>query len=147
MNLFKKKLNFEKSKFFIYLPNLLELVSINPPSDLTLNDLIGIDAQKKKIINNTNKFIFGEKCNNILLWGAKGMGKSTLIKSVVKHFEKHNLIYIEIFPNSINYIPEILHYLSSFNKKFIIYIDDLNLQSEDKNFRPYNSGGTIDSKS
>ena len=134
MNLFKKKLNFEKNKFFIFLPNLLELVPIHLLSILALNDLIGIDTQKNKIIYNTSKFIFGRKCNNILLWGAKGMGKSTLIKSVVKHFEKHNLTYIEIFPNSIHYIPEIVYYLSAFNQKFIIYIDDLNLKSDDKNF-------------
>ena len=134
MNLFKKKLNFKKNKFFIFLPNILELVPVDVLSVLALNDLVGIDIQKRKVINNTSKFIFGEKCNNILLWGAKGMGKSTLIKSVVKHFEKHNLICIEIFPNSINYIPEILYYLSTFNHKFIIYIDDLNLQSEDKDF-------------
>ena len=134
MNLFKKKLNFEKNRFFIFLPNLLELVSIKFPLNQKLDDLIGIDIQKEKIINNTYRFINDKNCNNVLLWGAKGMGKSTLIKSIVKHFEEKNLIYIEILPNSIRFVPEIIYYLSKFKQKFIIYIDDLTIKSDDESF-------------
>ena len=56
--------------------------------NININDLQGIDKQKEIILKNTDNFIYNKPSENILLWGAKGMGKSSLIKSIIDHFNQ-----------------------------------------------------------
>ena len=80
MQFLKNTEDFKSKDFFIFLPKSSKLVSFEPKLNVNLEDLLEITEQKKIILNNTEDFLNNKTSNNILLWGAKGMGKSSLIK-------------------------------------------------------------------
>lgn len=115
--------NFEKIDDFKIIPSYL---------------LLGIDNQKKIIVKNTNKFAQGFKTNNALLWGVRGNGKSTLIKSTFNEISEkfQNLKLIEINKNDINQIIKIFNLLKNINNsRFIIFIDDLSFEKLDPEYK------------
>ena len=130
--LFFKKKSFiwesKKNRFKV----IEKIISIN--TDL----LLGIDRQKKTIINNTINFAKGNFTNNALLWGARGNGKSTLIKSVFNLICKDykSLRLIQLNKNNIDDIELIYSILSKFsNLRFIIFIDDLSFEKIDSDYK------------
>ena len=109
-----------------------KIISIN--TDL----LIGIDRQKNTIINNTINFAKGNFTNNALLWGARGNGKSTLIKSAFNQISKdyNSLRLLQLNKNNINDIELIYSILRKFiNLRFIIFIDDLSFEKIDSDYK------------
>ena len=119
---------FNDDDYFVYLPNNKEIVPIKIKFDTNLKDILFVEKQKNLILENTKKFKSNIKSNNILLWGASGMGKSTLIKCVIKEtnkFAKKSLKLIEISNNHLELLPEIIYSLSQIDYKFIIFIDDI----------------------
>ena len=132
------KKNLEKYFYFIFLPKINELSPLKLEQKIKVEDLLGIEEQKSKVITNTFNFLNNKPSNHILLWGARGMGKSTLIKSVVSHFnlkvKKKKIYLIELLNNSLDFLPEIVYFLNDYNKKFIIFIDDLALELKNERF-------------
>ena len=144
----KHKINFKKICYFIYLPKMQSLFPIKFDQKLCLSDLICIEEQKEKIILNTENFINNKPSNDVLLWGARGMGKSSLVKTIIKYFfeKKKNIFLIEILNFNLNALPEIIYFLNNFDFKFIIFIDDLSLNFNEKDFILFKSlveGSTI----
>ena len=137
----KEKLDFKKNNHFIFLAKYNDLFSLKVKVKIDIDDLLGIDEQKKILINNTDFFLKNKKSNNILLWGERGMGKSTLIKCVVKYFNdlKKNLYIVEILNKDIESLPEIIYFLNKVDKKFLIFIDDLSIDSTDNKFKLFKS--------
>ena len=100
--------------------------------------LIGIDRQKETLLENTERFAKGNYTNNVLLWGARGNGKSTLIKSSFKILSKkyRNLKLIQINKDNINQLDKIYNNLSIYkNYRFIIFIDDLSFEKIDIDYK------------
>ena len=89
-----------------------------------LNDIIGYDIQKKKLIDNTESFINGKPANNCLLYGDAGTGKSSSVKAIVNEYYEKGLRIIEIYKHQFRYLSDILEQLKDRNYKFIIYMDD-----------------------
>ena len=128
-------LKFSSQDYLFFLSTSKEIVGINRKLDQTenINSLLFIDYQKNELIKNTTSFLNNQKFNNVFLWGEKGMGKSTLIRSVINFVQKKNkkkIIILEILSNDLIYLPEIIYKISSLKKKFIIFIDDINLTPE-----------------
>ena len=149
LNLFTNFFNnnglFVKNKCFIWNPKLLNCEKIEDFKIIPSSLLLGIDNQKKTVINNTIKFAQGFKSNNALLWGTRGNGKSTLIKSVFNELsDKYkNLKLIEISKSDINKIIDIYKFLKDKSDlQFIIYIDDLSFEKTDSEYKSFKS--TID---
>ena len=133
---------FNNNDYFVYLPNNREIVPIKIKFDIDLKDILFVEKQKKLILENTKKFKENIKSNNVLLWGASGMGKSTLIKCVVKEANKSakkSLKLIEISNNHLDLLPEIIYMLSQINYKFIIFIDDIFLKKNNPDFNTLKS--------
>ena len=133
------KKNLNKYFYFIFLPKIKELSPLKIEQTIKIEDLLGIEEQKSKVIINTANFLNNKPSNHVLLWGARGMGKSTLIKSVVSHFNlkvktQKKIYLIELLNNSLDFLPEIIYFLNNYNKKFIIYIDDLSLELKNERF-------------
>ena len=106
------------------------------PLDLTL--IIGVDSQKEILLKNTINFAEGNFTNNALLWGARGNGKSSLIKSVYKKIltSYKNLKLIQLNKNDIFDIEYIYSILVKFNHfRFIIFIDDLSFEKINSVFK------------
>ncbi len=123
---------------FIWDSNRKKLKNIQNFNFLELNLLIGIDRQKDILLKNTLNFANGNFTNNALLWGSRGNGKSSLIKSIFSKVKKikRNLKLIQLNKNDIFDI-EILYQLLGKNKKynFIIFIDDLSFEKIDSDYK------------
>lgn len=101
---------------------------------IRLVELIGIDRQKQAVIDNTQRFVDGRPCNNVLLWGARGTGKSSLIKAVFNHFCEQKLRLIEVFKSDLYYLHDIVDQIRDLPYKFLIYCDDFVFAENDHSY-------------
>ncbi len=102
--------------------------AINNMERVMLDDLIGYEIQKKKLVDNTRAFVEGRKANNCLLFGDSGTGKSTSIKAIVNEFYPQGLRMIEIYKHQFQDLSNVIARIKNRNYKFIIYMDDLSFE-------------------
>lgn len=102
--------------------------AINNMEKVMLDDLIGYEIQKKKLVDNTRAFVEGKKANNVLLFGDSGTGKSTSIKAIVNEFYEQGLRMIEIYKHQFKELSSVIAQIKNRNYKFIIYMDDLSFE-------------------
>lgn len=95
---------------------------------LCLEDLVGYELQKEKLIANTEAFIEGKAANNVLLYGDSGTGKSSSIKAILNQYYHRGLRMIEIYKHQFQYLSDVLEQIKDRNYKFIIYMDDLSFE-------------------
>ena len=127
-----------KNYSFIWDSKSKKLKNVNNFRYIDLDLLIGIDRQKNTILNNTMNFANGNFTNNVLLWGSRGNGKSSLIKSVFVYVNKQNksLKLLQLNKNDIFDIELIYEKLDKFKKyNFIIFIDDLSFEKIDSDYK------------
>lgn len=93
-----------------------------------LDDLVGYELQKKKLIDNTEAFVSGRKANNCLLFGDAGTGKSSCIKAIANEYYDKGLRIIEIYKHQFQDLNEVISQIKKRNYKFIIYMDDLSFE-------------------
>lgn len=108
--------------------NDVEIIPINNMDKVMLDDLIGYEIQKKKLVDNTKAFVDGKKANNVLLFGDSGTGKSTSIKAIVNEFYEDGLRMIEIYKHQFKDLSNVISQIKNRNYKFIIYMDDLSFE-------------------
>ena len=97
--------------------------------------LLHIERQKDLMSKNTAQFLQGKPANNALLWGARGTGKSSLIKSLLSEFADSDLCIVEIPKAVTGELFEIIRCLSADRRKFIIYLDDLSFELHDDSYK------------
>lgn len=95
---------------------------------VSLDDLIGYELQKQKLIENTKAFVEGKRANNVLLSGDAGTGKSTSIKAVLNEFYGQGLRMIEIYKHQFQELSTVIEQIKDRNYRFIIYMDDLSFE-------------------
>lgn len=93
-----------------------------------LDDLVGYELQKKKLIDNTEAFVKGRVANNCLLFGDAGTGKSTSIKAILNEYYSQGLRMIEVYKHQFKDLNSIIAQIKNRNYKFIIYMDDLSFE-------------------
>ena len=106
----------------------IEFIAINNMDKVVLDDLVGYEIQKKKLVDNTKAFVEGRKANNCLLFGDSGTGKSTSIKAIVNEFYGQGLRMIEIYKHQFKDLSNLIASIKNRNYKFIIYMDDLSFE-------------------
>jgi hypothetical protein len=111
-----------------HLENGVEFLPINNTERVVLDDLIGYEIQKKKLVENTEAFIKGLPCNNVLLCGDAGTGKSTSIKALLNEYYDQGLRMIEIYKHQFQDLSSIIAQVKNRNYRFIIYMDDLSFE-------------------
>lgn len=107
---------------------MIEFLPINNMDRVMLDDLVGYELQKKKLIDNTRAFVEGRKANNVLLFGDSGTGKSTSIKAIVNAFYPQGLRMIEIYKHQFKDLSNVIAQIKNRNYKFVIYMDDLSFE-------------------
>ena len=135
---FLSNITLSRANAFIWDSKIKNLKIISHFRCLDLDLLIGIERQKKTIYNNTINFAEGNFTNNALLWGSRGNGKSSLIKSVFYEINKKNknLKLIQLNKNNIFDIEVIYEkYANLKNYNFIIFIDDLSFEKIDSDYK------------
>ena len=106
---------------------------------LQLADLKEIDAQKDKIERNTRQFVEGRPANNVLLTGARGTGKSSLIKACLNAYAPQGLRLIEVDKADLTDLPDIVEVVSERPEKFIVFCDDLSFEDGEPGYKALKS--------
>ena len=131
--------NLNSSNLFIWKTNPDQLIDLENSSLLTLEMLIGINHNKKVLYNNTLQFAKGFSANNVLLWGARGTGKSSLVKLIHNKISSdyNSLKLIQVKKEDISSLDRLLSILKQTqnNLNFIIYCDDLSFSDENDDFK------------
>ena len=119
-------------RMFLYKDN--EIIPVKYPDPQRLSQMSGYELERQKVIDNTMALIEGKPCNNVLLYGDAGSGKSSTIKAIVNEYWKMGLRLIEIKKNQLYSLPDVIEKLADNPLKFIIFIDDLSFSTNDSDF-------------
>ena len=111
------------------------LEPIRHSREIRLEDLLCIERQKAALQSNTEQFINGYPANNVLLWGPRGTGKSSLIKAVFSEYWEQGLRLVEVTRDNLTDLHDICDELSRFTGKFIIFCDDLSFDVNDPSYK------------
>jgi hypothetical protein len=106
---------------------------------MQLSDLQNIDVQKEKIARNTEQFVSGRTANNVLLTGARGTGKSSLIRACLHSYAPKGLRLIEVDKADLTDLPDIVDVVAARPEKFIIYCDDLSFEEGEPGYKAMKS--------
>lgn len=132
----------ESGNAFVFDAEAIALRPVDRVSAPPLDLLVGIDRTKKALLDNSIRFSNGYSANNALLWGARGMGKSTLVKAVHLHLAdtvETPPALIEIHREDIASLPKLLAMLRGETRRFILYCDDLSFNRPDQDFKALKS--------
>jgi len=108
-------------------------------SAISFDDLQGIERQKESIMNNTAHFVAGKPANNVLLTGARGTGKSSLIKACLNYFEKDGLRLVEVDKEHLSDLQDLTELLATRPERFIVYCDDLSFEEGEAGYKALKS--------
>lgn len=106
----------------------VQIVPITNIAHVHLDDLVGYEIAKKKLIDNTKAFVEGRKANNCLLFGDAGTGKSSSIKAILNQYYDQGLRMIEVYKHQFKDLNDVIAQIKNRNYKFIIYMDDLSFE-------------------
>jgi len=114
--------NWRRHAFAGYLEPIASVDAID------LDDLLGIDEQKKTVEDNTRQFIAGYPANNVLLWGTRGTGKSSLVRALLNRYAAQGLRVIQVDKNDLIHLPDIFACVRNVPFRFILLCDDLSFE-------------------
>ncbi len=106
----------------------VEIVPITNITHVHLDDLVGYEIAKKKLLDNTEAFVEGRKANNCLLFGDAGTGKSSSVKAILNQYYDKGLRMIEVYKHQFQDLNDVIAQIKNRNYKFIIYMDDLSFE-------------------
>lgn len=112
-----------------------DLRSVKTIDPIRLSDLLHIDKQKSLLVENTKKFLSGKPANDALLWGARGTGKSSLIKALLNEYAEQGLRVIEVDKDALIHFSELTKMLESRDEFFILFCDDLSFEAQDASYK------------
>ncbi len=112
-----------------------DLTAINNIDRVCLDDLIGYEVQKKALRDNTEAFVQGRSCNNMLLYGDAGTGKSTSVKAILNEYCDQGLRMIEIYKHQFGQLSGIIARVKNRNYRFMIFIDDLSFEEHEVEYK------------
>lgn len=102
---------------------------------IDLRDLCGIDEQKERVERNTRQFVDGLPANNVLLTGARGTGKSSLIKALLNKYASRGLRVIEVEKRDLTDLPDIVELIHDRPERFVLYCDDLSFEADEPGYK------------
>jgi len=112
-----------------------ELEPIHQVHRIDLRDLCGIDDQKESVERNTRQFVEGLPANNVLLTGARGTGKSSLVKALLNKYAPKGLRVIEVEKRDLTDLPDIVELIHARPERFILYCDDLSFEADEPGYK------------
>ncbi len=113
----------------------VEIIPITNIAHVHLEDLVGYEIAKKKLIDNTEAFVQGRKANNCLLYGDAGTGKSSSIKGILNKYYDQGLRIIEVYKHQFQDLNELIAQIKNRNYRFIIYMDDLSFEEFETEYK------------
>jgi len=133
-----RRLDLESADTFVWHPEHNNLKPVAKVNRVDLQLLKGIDQVRDILIENTERFAAGNPSNNVLLWGARGMGKSSLVKAAQAHINAQKgmrLKLLEIHREDIDSLPVLLNLLRERKERVILFCDDLSFDHDDSSYK------------
>ncbi len=112
-----------------------KMIGIQYPDSVKLSQIVGYELQRDALVKNTEFLLAGYPALNVLLYGSRGSGKSSLVKSLVNQYRQKNLRLIEVAKSDLKDLPIIVEKLRGVPHKFIIFVDDLSFEEDDESFK------------
>lgn len=106
---------------------------------IRLHQLIGIDDQKRRVAENTQRFLGRKPANNALLWGSRGTGKSSLVKALLNEHKDRGLRLIQVDKDDLVLLPEIVDDIRELEYRFIVFCDDISFEPGDGSYKALKS--------
>ncbi len=113
----------------------VEIEPISRVKHAKLSDIVGMESQKQKLIENTEAFLAGRPANNVLLFGDAGTGKSSCIKGILNQYFDDGLRVIEVYKHQFQDLNDVIRQVKSRNYKFILYMDDLSFEDTETEYK------------
>jgi uncharacterized protein len=111
------------------------LEAVRHPHSIRFSDLKDIDEQKQRLRENTAQFVSGRPANNVLLTGARGTGKSSLVKAALNEFASKGLRLIEVDKRDLVDLPDIVDLIGARKERYIVFCDDLSFEASDAGYK------------
>lgn len=108
---------------------------VRHPHAIAFADLLDIDDQKRRVRENTAQFVAGRPANNVLLTGARGTGKSSLVKAALNEFARKGLRLIEVDKADLVDLPDIVDLVADRRERFVVFCDDLSFEASDPGYK------------
>lgn len=123
----------------IWRPRKRKLRAVQAIDPVRLADLLGIDRQKNDLLTNTERFLSGQPANNALLWGARGTGKSSLVKAVFNALRNRGLRLIQVDKHDLLELTDIVDEIRELEHRFILFCDDLSFETDETDYKALKS--------
>jgi predicted AAA+ superfamily ATPase len=123
---------------FVWSPERQSLTPVTHPNRVHLSLIRGVDHVKTILHENTDRFAAGFAANNVLLWGARGMGKSSLVKAIhadINEISKSAMKLVEVHREDIQTLPELMDILKAAPHRVILFCDDLSFDNDDTSYK------------
>lgn len=111
------------------------LEAIEDIDETDLDDLVGIDRQKKVLEKNTRQFLKGYPANNVLLWGSRGTGKSSVVRALLNKYAGLGLRIVQVDKHDLDHLPDIFAQIGKLPYRYIILCDDLSFEPDDPGYK------------
>ncbi|MCB8889019.1 ATP-binding protein [Vreelandella malpeensis] len=115
------------------------LVPVPVRDTTTLDDLLGIERQKKALVDNTRAFLKGLPANHALLWGSRGSGKSSVVRALINTLGHEGLRLIQVDRHDLASLPRLVETLRHAPQRFVVYCDDLSFEGNDDAYKALKS--------
>ena len=112
-----------------------KFIGIRYSDPVKLSALVGYESQKDALLKNTEFLLSGEMALHVLLYGSRGSGKSSLVKSLLNEYSNRSLRLLEVAKSDLKDLPEIVEHLRGVSQKFIVFVDDLSFEEDDDAFK------------
>lgn len=129
--------DFELAEAYVWHVDPDRLQPVEQVSRVDLDLLLGIDRSRDTLLANTLQFARGMSANNALLWGARGMGKSSLVKAICAAVREqgHDLKLVELQREDLGSVARLLNLLRGSDKRFVLFCDDLSFSHDDQHYK------------
>ena len=111
------------------------LEAVEAIENVSLDDLLGIEEQKRTVEENTRQFLAGYPANNILLWGTRGTGKSSLIRAILNRYASEGLRIVQVEKSDLVHLPDIMDAIKRLPYRFIIFSDDVSFEPGESSYK------------
>jgi uncharacterized protein len=112
-----------------------QLVGLAHPDPVALHNLVGYEWQQQALVKNTESLLNGNHALNVLLYGSRGTGKSSLVKSLLSLYGKRGLRLVEIAKADLQDLPRVVEQVRNIPQKFIFFVDDLSFEADEEQFK------------
>jgi predicted AAA+ superfamily ATPase len=125
----------EAAKYWIFKWSRGSLKGVSKPDTVNMDDLIGYEEQRQRVVENTRRLLAGARANNLLLHGERGTGKSSAIKALIPRFGSEGLRLIELDRTDLHRLPALFDAVGRQSRKFIVFIDDLSFEDSETSYK------------